>query len=257
MLEENPILVALDGMSPEEAYEIAETLKGIVGGFKANNLLDAAGPENAIKELKKYGGIVMADPKLKDIPNTVANRMEEYAKFEADLVTVHASGGIEMMIAATEAAEKIYKDRKNKPPLTRTVAVTLLTSLSEEECQLIHHMPVKAVVLQFAKDAYIAGIDAIVCSPQELEFLNRFKYLNSLDRLTPGITPLWFAKPADQKRVTTPSVAIKNGASYIIIGRAITQPPKEIGTSVDATQKILEEVEKTRKEIEAVKQIKK
>jgi len=253
MLEQNPILVALDGMSPEEAYGIAETLKGLVGGFKANNLLDAAGPENAIRELKKYGEIVMADPKLHDIPNTVANRMKEYANFGADFVTVKAEGGIEMMIAAIDSAEKVFAVKRPNLPIARVVAVTVLTSLSEEECQLIYHLPVKAAVLGFAKDAFIAGVDAIVCSPQELEFLKRFKYLDSIDRLTPGITPLWFAKPADQKRVTPPSVAIKNGASYIIIGRAIIKPPKEVGTSTDAVQRILEEVEKTREEMEAVK----
>jgi len=249
----NPVLVALDGMSPEKAYELAETLKGLVGGFKANNLLDAAGPENAIRELKKYGETVMADPKLHDIPSTVANRMEEYANFGADLVTVMAGGGIEMMCAAMDSAEKVFEVRRPKLPLTRVVAVTVLTSLSEEECQLIYHMPIKAAVLSFAKDAFIAGVDAIVCSPQELEFLNRFKYLDSIDRLTPGITPLWFVKPADQNRVTPPSVAIKNRASKIIIGRAITKPPKEVGTPADAVQRILEEVEKARAEMEAAK----
>lgn len=252
-IDENPILVALDGMSPEEAYEIAETLKGLVGGFKANNLLDAAGPENAIRELKKYGEIVMADPKLHDIPNTVANRMREYAKFEADLVTVKAEGGIEMMIAAIEAAEEVFKERTQKGTLTRVVAVTVLTSLSEEECQLIHHLPIKAAVLNFAKDAFIAGVDAVVCSPQELEFLKRFKYLDSLERITPGVVPIWMLKPGDQKRVATPGDAIRNGASYLVIGRAITKPPKEIGATVDATQLILEEVEKTREEMKTVK----
>jgi len=245
----NPIIVALDGMKPEEAFEMAELLKGQVGGFKANDLLDSAGAETAIRELKKYG-MVMADPKLHDIPNTVANRIRDYAKYEADLVTVMASGGIEMMMEAVGTVEEVFESRGNNPPPTRVIAVTVPTSLSEEDCHLIYGMPVKAKVLSFAKDAYIAGVDMIVCSPQELEFLNKFRYLDSLDRMTPGITPIWATKPGDQKRVTPPSVAIENGASFIVVGRAITKAPKEIGTAVDAAQKILEEVEETREDME-------
>lgn len=78
---ENPIIVALDGMELEKALEVAETLKGYVGGFKVNDLLDSAGPEIIIGDLKNYG-LVMADPKLHDIPNTVKNRIGTYAKQE-------------------------------------------------------------------------------------------------------------------------------------------------------------------------------
>lgn len=248
-IEENPIIVALDGMSSEKAFETAETLKGQVAGFKANDLLDSAGPETAIRELKKYG-IVMADPKLHDIPNTVLNRMRNYAEYKTDLVTVMASGGIEMMMEAVEIADDVFENRGNELPLTRVIAVTVPTSLNEEECQLIYGMSVKARVLSLAKDAYIAGVDVIVCSPQELEFLNQFSYLASIDRITPGITPFWFAKPGDQKRVTPPSVAIRNGAWKIVVGRAITQAPKKIGTPVDAVQRILGEIEDTREEMD-------
>lgn len=247
--EENPIIIALDGIPLEKALEIAETLKGYVSGFKANDLLDSAGPRIVIADLKKYG-IVMADPKLHDIPNTVKNRMKIYAG--ADIVTVMASGGVAMLIAAMEGAEESgYEQGKKLPP--NVAAVTVLTSLSEEECHITYGAPVKAKVLQFARMAFIAGVDAIVCSAQELEFLNKFSELASLVRITPGITPLWAAKPEDQKRVTPPAIAIKNQAKYIVVGRAITQPSKEVGTSVDAAQKILDEVEKAREEMEAAK----
>jgi len=250
---ENPIIVALDGMEPEKAFEIAEILKGDVAGCKANDLLDSAGAEIAIRELGKYG-MVMADPKLHDIPNTVLNRIRNYANYGADFVTVMASGGIEMMTEAVGTVEEVFENKGNKLPLTRVIAVTVPTSLCEEDFYLTYGMPVKAKVLSFAKDAYIAGVDMIVCSPQELEFLSKFSYLDSLDRMTPGITPIWAAKPGDQKRVTPPSVAIKNGASFIVVGRAITQAPKAVGTPMDAVQKILEEIERTREEIEVEKQ---
>lgn len=254
MERDNPVLVALDGMSPEKAYEIAEKLKGLVGGFKANDLLDAVGPENAIKELRKYGEIVMADPKLSDIPNTVGNRMRHYANFGADLVTVKAESGIEAMIAALDNADEIFAIKRPGLPFARVVAITVPTSLTEEQCQLIYHLPVKAAVLNFAKNAFIAGVDAIVCSPQELDFLSQFKYLDSIDcRITPGIVPEWMQKPGDQKRVATPGDAIKKGASYLVIGRSATNPPEKVGTSVDAVQLILDEIENTRNEMEEVK----
>lgn len=248
MKEENPILVALDGMTSDKAFETGEALKGLVRGFKANDLLDAVGPEMAIKELKKYGEIVMADPKLHDIPNTVANRMEKYVTYGAGLVTIMAEGGIEMMKAAVQAA-----GLSSRSSLSKVVAVTVPTSISEEECHLIYGKPVKAAVLGFAKDALIAGVDAIVCSPQELDFLRRFGYLNSLERITPGIVPAWTLKPGDQKRTATPYDAIINGATFLVIGRAITQPPKEVGTPTDAVQRILEEIEKAREEMKATK----
>ncbi len=105
-IEENPIIVALDGMGFEKAIEIAEILKGQVGGFKANDLLDSAGPKTVITELRKYG-IVMADPKLHDIPNTVKNRMTTYAESGANIITVMASGGVAMTTYAESGANII------------------------------------------------------------------------------------------------------------------------------------------------------
>lgn len=249
----NPIIVALDGMEPEDAFELAEILKDTGVGLKANDLLDSAGPKIAIRELCKYSDVVMADPKLHDIPNTVANRMSIYADSGANFVTVMASGGIPMMLNAVEISEGAFDKHGGKIPFARVVAVTVPTSLTEEECQLIYGRSINAQVLNFAKDAFIAGVDMIVCSPQELEFLNKFPYLSVIDKMTPGITPIWAKKPGDQKRVTPPSVAIENGASKIVVGRAITDAPKEVGTSVDAVYRILEEVESTRDKMEAAK----
>ncbi len=236
----NPVIVALDGMSSEKALELAETLKGQVAGFKANDLLDLAGPTTAIKTLRRYG-IVMADPKLHDIPNTVRNRTAIYANAGTNILTVQASGGIEMMRAAVATAEEVYHKNKNLP-WTSIAAVTVLTSLNEEECQINLGGPVKAKVLQYARNAVLAGVDNIVCSAKELEFLNKFPELNLLAKITPGITPEWANKSVDQKRITTPTTAIKNDASFLVIGRAITKPPEGM-TSLDAVQRILTEVE--------------
>ena len=245
--------MALDGISFEEALEIAETLKGSVMGFKVNDLLDLAGPDKAVRELKRYGA-VMADPKLNDILNTVKNRMAVYAEAGAQIVTVHATCGIEAMNAAVKISEEIHERKGQNSVLSQVAAVTVLTSIGEEECNLTFGGPSKAKVLQFARNAIVARVPAIVCSGQELEFLNKFFELNALAKITPGIVPEWFEKPSDQKRITTPEMAIEMGATILVIGRAILKPPKEIGSRLDAANRIQEAVEKAREKINSAKQ---
>lgn len=249
----SPVIVALDGISFEEALQIAENLKGAVLGFKANDLLDLAGPSRVVKELGRYGA-VMADPKLCDIANTVKNRMSVYAEAGAHIVTVHASCGIEAMNAAVKVSEEIYERKGPGSVLSQVAAVTVLTSISEEECNLTFGGPSKAKVLQFARNAIVARVPAIVCSAQELEFLSKFFELNEIAKITPGIVPEWFLKPEDQKRVTTPAMAIEKGATFLVIGRAILKPPKEIGTMNDAANRIQDEVEKALEKMNAIKQ---
>lgn len=96
-------------------------------------------------------------------------------------------------------------------------------------------------VLQFARDAKIAGCDGIVCSPQELDLLGKQKELGDLLKVTPGVRPDW-ASAGDQKRTMTPAEAVKAGATSLVIGRPITKPPAGVGTSVDAAQKIANEI---------------
>ena len=122
------------------------------------------------------------------------------------------------------------------------LAVTVLTSLGEYDTYLIFGAPSKAKVLQFARDAKIAGCDGIICSPQELEFLGNYPELRGLLKVVPGIRPKW-SVTGDQKRIMTPSDAIKAGADYLVIGRPITNPPKEVGSSVEAVKRIIEEIE--------------
>lgn len=247
------MIVALDGMSFEEALEAAEELKGAVMGFKANDLLDLAGPDKVVRELKRYGA-VMADPKLNDIPNTVKNRMAVYAEAGAQIVTVHASCGIEAVNAAVKISEEIHERNGSNSILSQVAVVTVLTSIGEEECNLIFGGPSKAKVLQFARNAIVARAPAIVCSAQELEFLNKFSEMNALAKITPGIVPEWFEKPKDQKRVTTPKMAIEMGATMLVIGRAILKSTKEIGTRLDAANKIQEEIEEAQEKINSAKQ---
>jgi orotidine-5'-phosphate decarboxylase len=146
------------------------------------------------------------------------------------MFNVHASCGIEAMMAAV----------KNKGQ-SQVLAVTVLTSLEENNAHLIFGSPSKAKVIQFARDAMLAGIDGIICSPQELELLGKQKELAGLRKVTPGVRPEW-ASVGDQKRIITPGDAILAGATELVIGRPITKPPSEVGAPVDAAKRIAEEI---------------
>ena len=198
----NKIIVALDGISEKEALRIARLLKGLVWGFKVNDLLfESLG---VIVKLKKFGN-VFADAKLYDIPNTVTNSVRKLSTTGADMITVHASGGVEMMKAAKRSAGK-----------SKILAVTVLTSFQGNQ---------KKMVLKLVRDAEKAGLDGIVCSGLELKYLAKF----SLLKVVPGIRPKDYNKKDDQKRTVTPKEAIKLGADYLVIGRPITKskdPPQ-------------------------------
>ncbi len=105
----------------------------------------------------------------------------------------------------------------------KTLAVTVLTSLGEEDVLRIYGCSVEAAVLKFARDAATANMSGIVCSPKELEMLAQYPELKGLLRVTPGIRPAWHQKGDDQKRVMTPAEAIKAGADFLVIGRPIIE----------------------------------
>jgi orotidine-5'-phosphate decarboxylase len=212
------IILALDGMTVEKALESAKQFsnKGI-WGFKINDLLDCANPQEVIPALKNYGRIFV-DQKLHDIPNTVANRVKKLAKGGADFITVHASGGIEMMMAAVSAVEGTD---------AKILAVTILTSLSSQETNLNYGCCPRAKTLQFAKDAALTGVYGIICSPEEIKYLDSKQELASLIKITPGIRPAG-ADTNDQKRIADPKTAILNGSDLLVIGRPILKASKPV-----------------------------
>lgn len=188
------------------------------------------GAPKVIEFIHSLGGQVFYDGKFDDIPNTVGRASKAVAGMNVWMFNVHASAGIETMISAVS----------NKGQ-SLVLAVTVLTSLEENNANLIFGGPSKAKVLQFARDIKLAGCDGIICSPQELELLDRQKELKNLLKITPGVRPEW-ASTSDQKRVMTPAEAVKTGATALVIGRPITKPPEKIGTAVDAVKKIEEEI---------------
>lgn len=205
-MKQSPLIIPLDGMKVASALTLAKQLSGSVWGFKVNDLLIECGVD-IVTQLKRFGN-VFADPKLHDIPNTVANGVRRLADAGADLITVHASGGEAMMEAACTAAGA-----------SKILAVTVLTSLRVDEAWYIYGQRPAAMVRQFALQAQHAGVHGIVCSPQELHT----KLPKGLVKVVPGIRPAWYARDDDQSRTATPAAAIKAGADLLVIGRPITR----------------------------------
>jgi orotidine-5'-phosphate decarboxylase len=225
------IIVALDVDSLDKARSLVEELAPCVGCFKVGlELITSAGAPQVVTFVHELGGLVFFDGKFDDIPNTVGNAAKSAASLGVKMFNVHASCGIEAMSAAVA----------NKGD-SLVLAVTVLTSLEENNAHLIFGGPSKAKVLQFARDASIAGVDGIICSPQELELLGKQKELGDLLKVTPGVRPEW-AAVGDQKRVMTPGEAVKAGATALVIGRPITKPPSEIGSPSEAAKLIAEEI---------------
>lgn len=243
MKAKDRIIVALDVSSLDKALELVGQLKDHVGLFKVGlELLTNDGGPKVVKAIQKEGGKVFYDGKFKDIPNTVAGASRAVADLEVYMFNVHASGGIEMMKAAVDVLEKEKIDFGGM-----VLAVTVLTFLSEEDAQLIYGQPSKTKVVQFARYANIANIDGLICSPKELSVLAQYEEFKDLLKVIPGIRPKW-AQKGDQKRVMTPGEAVLAGADYLVIGRPIRQPPKEIGNPVDAAKKIAEEIKQALEE---------
>ena len=231
------IIVALDGMSAAEAIEIASKLSGKVWGSKVNDLFVSEGPV-IIEHLAEFGS-VFYDPKFFDIKNTMANYAKKVAVMKGvRIFNVHALGGLKMMQEAVK-----YKGD------CEVFAVTILTDKTDEECQKLYGMPIKEKILQLAREAKEAGVDGIICSAEDLEFINKEADLKDLKKIVAGIRPRWAAKN-DQERITTPGDAVKAGVYKMVIGRPIIQPPPEIGGPAEAAQKIAEEIEKALKERE-------
>lgn len=247
------IIVALDVPSVKRAYELVEELEPHVGGFKVGLQLiyaivrlaftaDYSNPPEELtllpKLFEKMRGKMFLDSKLCDIPNTVKGASVEIAGLGAGLFNVHASSGIDAMTDAVSAGGEI----------SRVLAVTVLTSFEENDGHVTFGLPTKAKVLEFARNAKLAGVYGIICSPQELEILKKRRELKGLIFVIPGIRPEW-AATGDQKRIMTPAMAIKAGADMLVIGRPITDPPKDT-TPVNAAIAIAEEIEHALEEME-------
>ena len=221
------IIVALDVPTKEKALALVEQLQSEISFFKIGlQLYTAEGPE-IVRAVLASGAKVWLDLKLYDIPNTVARAVESANTLGVQMVTIHLSGGSEMIRAATAA-------RANNMLL---LGVTVLTSSTEQTLREIGITnTVQNQVIRLAKLGAEAGIDGVVASPHEIKLL-RGEFGDRIKIAVQGIRPTW-AEPGDQKRFLTPLEAIEAGADYIGIGRPITGHPQPR----EAVAKILDEL---------------
>jgi len=221
------IIVALDVATKEKAFELVEQLSDQISFFKIGlQLYTAEGPE-IVRAVLSTGAKVWLDIKLHDIPNTVARAVESANNLGVHMLTIHLSGGSEMVRAATAAGA-------NNMLL---LGVTVLTSATEQTLREIGVAgKVDDQVLRLAKLGVEAGIDGVVASPHEIKKL-RAEFGDKIKIAVQGIRPRW-AEPGDQKRFMTPREALEAGADYIGIGRPITTHPRPR----EAVSKILKEL---------------
>lgn len=225
------IIFALDVDALPKTTAFIEALSPFVGCFKVGlELMNSVGTPQAVHHVLRHGGQVFVDCKLNDIPNTVQGASRVIAELGVKFFNVHASAGIE----AVKAANGVKGTSK-------LLVVTVLTSLDDAASEKIFGTIAKNKAIQFAHEALEAGADGLICSPQELEILGQINELKNLLKITPGIRPSW-AQSDDQKRTMTPKEALLAGATHLVIGRPISNPPRGIGSPIDAAKAILEEI---------------
>lgn len=210
------VIIALDFDSKQKVFDFLDKFKDKKPFVKIGmELYYAEGPE-IVKEIKKRGHKIFLDLKLHDIPNTVKKSMRVLSELDVDMTNLHAGGTINMMKAAIEG---LTRPDGTRPLL---IAVTQLTSTDQEsmEKDLLIKEPIDKVVMHYAENAKIAGLDGVVCSPLEAGKVHGVCGDGFLT-VTPGVR-LSGDAVGDQKRVTTPALAREIGSDYIVVGRSIT-----------------------------------
>lgn len=211
------LILALDVETRESALEMLNQLGNSLQWVKVGlQLFTAYGPD-LVREIADHGYKIFLDLKLHDIPNTVAKAVQSISKLPVDLLTLHASGGAEMLEWADKA-------RSEYSPDLNLLAVTVLTSMDAQQLRRLNvNADPQAQVRHLADLSLQAGIQGLVCSPLELSLL-RAQFGRDPIIVTPGIRPQGSASD-EQKRIMTPQDAAAAGADYIVVGRPILKAP--------------------------------
>ena len=210
------VIIACDFASKEDCFSFLDKFTGKKPFVKIGmELFYAEGPQ-IVREIKARGHKIFLDLKLHDIPNTVKKSMAVLSRLDVDMTNLHAAGTISMMEAAIEG---LTRPDGTRPLL---IAVTQLTSTDQErmENDLLIKEPIDKVVMHYANNAKIAGLDGVVCSPLEAEKVHNTCGKSFLT-VTPGVRFV-DGDVGDQRRVMTPAEAKKIGSDYIVVGRPIT-----------------------------------
>lgn len=210
------VIVACDFASADQVFGFLDLFTDEKPFVKIGmELFYSEGPQ-IVREIKRRGHKIFLDLKLHDIPNTVKKSMAVLSSLDVDICNLHAAGTVRMMQAALEG---LTRPDGTRPLL---IAVTQLTSTDQEsmEKDLLINEPIDKVVMHYAHNAKLAGLDGVVCSPLEAEKVHGLCGPDFLT-VTPGVR---FADgdAGDQKRVMTPAEAKKIGSDYIVVGRPIT-----------------------------------
>ncbi|NDD06811.1 MAG: orotidine-5'-phosphate decarboxylase [Proteobacteria bacterium] len=213
-MKKQPIFVAVDTNNHKRASEIINATKNYIYGVKFGlEFFCSKGGREAVKKFKNKNVKIFLDLKLKDIPNTVYKAVKSLRDISPDYLTIHASGGLEMMKAAKKAQSETNKKMK-------ILAVTILTSLTNKDLkQMGSKTPIQTQVQKLAQTARLAKIHGIVCSAHEITKVK--KVSKNFEIIVPGIRIS--NKVQDQKRVMSPKQALKLGATHLVIGRDITK----------------------------------
>ena len=213
------LILALDFSESKEALQWVDRLLPFVKTFKVGKQLFTSSGPQIIRDIQQRGGQVFLDLKYHDIPNTVAGACREVSKLGVFMFNVHAMGGVEMMQAARAAIDEANPSRK---PLL--MAVTVLTSFSEQNLKEVGiALPLKQLVIHYAKLAQNAGMDGVVCSVQEAQEIKK-ECGKIFLVITPGIR-LEEKKVSkeDQKRASGIEAALQSGADFLVVGRSLFQ----------------------------------
>ncbi|HVF89304.1 MAG TPA: orotidine-5'-phosphate decarboxylase [Blastocatellia bacterium] len=227
------LVIALDYPDRESALRLVEQVSGMVGMFKIGlQLFTAEGP-GIVREIIEAGERVFLDLKFHDIPNTAGGAALSAARLGVSIFNLHALGGGEMMRAAARAVSD--RGDSSRPLLLGVTVLTSMDAASMSEAGI--DSDVDSEVVRLAALARDSGLDGVVASPREIRLIRERVAPERFVILTPGIRPAW-SEAGDQKRVATPSEALKEGADYIVIGRAVTASKEPRA----AVSRILEEI---------------
>ena len=217
---EHRIILAIDGLNVYEAIALLKNCPNLKWVKIGLELFLREGP-SVIKIFKEMGKKIFLDLKFHDIPNTMKSACYEVSKYGVDMISLHSSAGYRALKLSKEATINGAKESNIKPP--SVLGITVLTSLSSDEFHndLNIQASIQDHVFKQAGLCFDAGLDGCVCSPWEVKNL-RLSFNNGFKLVTPGIR-LQNHENDDQNRVMTPSDALNNGASQLVIGRSITK----------------------------------